>query len=249
MTHYRNDLAFIHDAGFGHVAANAAVELLQLLQARGVSSGLVVDLACGSGILAEKVSGAGYDVLGVDLSQEMLALARRRAPKASFRQGSLLSVEIPPCVAVSMVGECLNYLFDPGNSTAARRRLWRRIHQALAPGGLLLCDVAGPGRLGAPAKQLAFEGDGWVVLVWAEEDEKRRILTRRMTTFRKAGELYRRDAEVHRLRLIDPGAVARELRGAGFRVRRLRAYGAWALGQGHAGFLARRETSTRGNPA
>ncbi len=79
---YRDDLAFIHDAGFGHVAQNAATELLKLLSKNrkaGAASRRVVALGCGSGILAQAVSAAGYNVLGFDLSDSMLALAAKRA--------------------------------------------------------------------------------------------------------------------------------------------------------------------------
>ncbi len=48
---YRDDLAFIHDAGFGHVAQNAATELLEgsvpQTEDRSTASLCVVDLGCG----------------------------------------------------------------------------------------------------------------------------------------------------------------------------------------------------------
>ncbi|HET6881614.1 MAG TPA: methyltransferase domain-containing protein, partial [Pirellulales bacterium] len=98
---YGKDLAFIHDAGFGHVARAGAQTLLELLRRSEADRGLVVDLGTGSGIVAEQLSLAGYDVLGIDLSADMLALARRRAPHATFRQQSLVDAEIPPCIAVA----------------------------------------------------------------------------------------------------------------------------------------------------
>ena len=53
---YREDLAYIHDAGFGALARSAAPVLLEDLRRRGVDGGLVIDLGCGSGILSEAVS-------------------------------------------------------------------------------------------------------------------------------------------------------------------------------------------------
>jgi ribosomal protein L11 methylase PrmA len=49
---YQLDLAYIHDQGFGGFAKNASPGLLKLLRERGIHSGLVVDLGCGSGIWA-----------------------------------------------------------------------------------------------------------------------------------------------------------------------------------------------------
>jgi 2-polyprenyl-3-methyl-5-hydroxy-6-metoxy-1,4-benzoquinol methylase len=84
MSHaYREDLSWIHDLGFGDLARHAAELLLQTLAAEGFREGLVVDLGCGTGILAEAVSNAGYDVLGVDLSPAMIEMARRRVPEGA----------------------------------------------------------------------------------------------------------------------------------------------------------------------
>src|SRR5262245_7905127 len=70
---YGDDLAYIHDAGFGELARNAAPFLVEALRRRGICDGLVIDLGCGSGLLARGLSEAGYDVLGIDISSAMIA--------------------------------------------------------------------------------------------------------------------------------------------------------------------------------
>jgi SAM-dependent methyltransferase len=238
---YREDLAYIHDAGFGQFARAAASVLLEALRRQGIGHGLVLDLGCGSGIMAGAVASAGYDVLGIDISEAMIALARKRVPRGQFRVESILSAELPPCVAVAAIGECLNYLFDASNTISKLNRLFRRIHAALAPGGLFLFDVAEPGRVpGAGPRRSYWEGEDWAVLVTSEEDRNSGVLTRRITSFRRARELYRRDQEVHRQRLFQRTALASELRAIGFRVRILRSYGPLQFGPGHAGMMARR---------
>jgi SAM-dependent methyltransferase len=238
---YREDLAYIHDAGFGGLAQAAAPVLLNALRQRGIDRGLVVDLGCGSGIMAKAVADAGYQVVGIDLSPSMIALARERVPAGDFRVESLLKADLPRCDAVTAIGECFNYLFDRGNSGASLSRLLKRIHEALEPRGVLLFDVAGPGRVrGAAPRRSFWESDDWAALVHVEEDSGHRTLTRRITSFRRVGELYRRDQETHRQRLIPPAELARALRAIGFRVRMLRGYGATAFPVGLAGFLARK---------
>jgi SAM-dependent methyltransferase len=237
---YREDLAYVHDAGYGATARAGAAVLLEALR-RGPASGLVIDLGCGSGILSEQVAAAGYDVLGIDLSADLLALARKRVPGGRFRRESLWTAELPPCVAVAAVGEVANYLFDGAGERQGPGKLFRRVYEALAPAGPFLLDLAGPGRLaGAGRARHWAEGEDWVVLVRAEEDRERRLLTRRITTFRRVGPAYRRDDEVHRQRLYPPAEAAALLRGAGFRVRVLRGYGKLRFARGVAGFLARR---------
>ncbi|HEV3255335.1 MAG TPA: class I SAM-dependent methyltransferase [Gemmataceae bacterium] len=236
---YQDDLAYIHDVGFGGFAIKAAPGLLAILRKRGITKGLVVDLGCGSGLWARELCTAGYDVLGIDISAAMIDLARRRVPEARFRNESFLSASLPPCDAVTAIGECFNYLFDKKNSAKALARFFRRVYDALRPGGVFVFDIAEPGRVPAPRRS-HWEGKDWAVLVHAEEDKSRNVLTRRITTLRKVGELYRRGEEVHRLRLYRSPALAEQLRRVGFKVRILRGYGSLRFAVGHAALLARK---------
>jgi SAM-dependent methyltransferase len=230
---YGEDLAAIHDAGFGDWAHHAANVVLAH-----APPGLVVDLGCGSGILAQQLSRAGRPVLGIDLSPAMLAIARRRAPKAQFRHGSLLDAELPPCAAVAIVGEGVNYLADGTRHAVRLRQLLKRIHAALQPGGVLVLDAAGPGRASRGTVRTWQDGPGW--LVAAESRERGAKLTRRIVAYRDVEGAWRRSDETHVLRLIEPKRLKADLEAAGFEVRRLDGYGALKLPKGHAAFVARK---------
>ncbi len=65
-------------------------------------------------------------------------------------------------------------------------------------------------------------------------------MERRIVSFRKPGEHYRREDEVHRVRLYEPEEVAGGLERAGFEVRTMGSYGGHPLGENHAAFVARR---------
>src|SRR5919197_2484841 len=104
--HYGADLARIHHHHFGMVARAAARELMARLSRSGISSGTVVDLAAGSGILSRALIEKGFALWGVDISEDMLRIARAEAPGATFVNGSLWSVDLPLGVAaVAAVGE------------------------------------------------------------------------------------------------------------------------------------------------
>ena len=111
--YYKEDLAFIHDVGFGDFVLKSAPGILDILNRSNIHDGLIVDLGCGSGRWAEQLTRAGYRVLGIDISEAMIRIARRRAPRAEFRIGSLFDVDLPLCNGVTSLGECVNYLFDP----------------------------------------------------------------------------------------------------------------------------------------
>lgn len=238
---YKEDLSYIHDVGFGDYALESAPGILEILDRSKIREGLVVDLGCGSGLWARELTKTGYRVLGVDISEAMIGIARGRVPDADFRVGSLFGADLPPCDAVTALGEVLNYLFDPSNDGRMPVRLFRRVYDALTPGGIFIFDIAEPGQVAPGATTRGFaEGEDWAVLIEKEEDRERATLTRRITTFRKAGKHYRRADEVHRQRLYEAADVAEELRRVGFGVRTMRGYGRYDLPKAHAAFVARK---------
>jgi len=237
---YRTDLAYIHDAGYGKFAARAAPVLLRHLQRAGIRSGRVIDLGCGSGILAQRVQAAGFEVLGFDISPAMIALCRKRVPGARFTAASFVDLVLPPCVAVAAIGEVLNYCFDPRNSDAAIRRIFRRVFDALCPGGLFLFDIAEPSRGLKGLQQHCRQAIDWAVLVEKHECRERRLLTRRITTFRRVGNQYRRDEETHVQRLLRRRDVIRWLQAIGFSVQMLRGYGPLRFPVSWTGIAARK---------
>lgn len=131
---YKKDLAHIHDAGYGDFALGTAPSILEILDRNKIWEGLVVDLGCGSGLWARELTKARYRILGIDISEAMVDIARRRAPEAKFRVQSLFEADSPPCEAVTSIGECLNYLFDPDNDRQRLVSLFQRTYDALAPG-------------------------------------------------------------------------------------------------------------------
>ncbi len=241
MPGYGEDLAHIHDEGFSAFVELATTKIVELLADRGMASGLVIELGCGAGRTARRLTHAGFDVLGVDASPAMIAAARRAAPGAEFTVASFVDVELPPCRAVIAVGEVLGYMLDPANTEGMLAEVFGRVHAALEPGGLFVFDLAGPGRVPGPGPQRSWAaGRDWAVLVEAEEDRGTQELTRSITTFRRECELYRRGEEIHRLRLHRPAEVVRLLRGAGFRARVRRGYDGEPFAPGHRVYLARR---------
>jgi SAM-dependent methyltransferase len=234
---YHTDLAYIHDVGFGDFARRSAPGLLTHLPPVEQCTTPVIDLGCGSGIWARALVDAGYRVVGVDLSAAMLELAQQRVPEAEFHQDSFLSFPFPPCQAVTALGEVFNYLFDERNSFESLEQTCRKIHAALMPGGVLIFDVAELDR-SKGRTQIFREGPDWTCLVEFERDESRQQLTRRIISFRKLGELYRRQEVIHRQQLYDSQQVRQLLERIGFQVEVVRAYGDYPLFPGLAGFVA-----------
>ena len=230
MSDYGKDLALIHARGFAGLAGAAGPFMAAELGRAGVPEGLVVDLGCGNGVTSRLLGEAGYEVLGIDASPAMLALARREAPAARFRRGSFLDAELPPCVGVLAAGEVLAY------TERSLEPMFRRVRRALAPSGVFVLDLPGPGR--GPTRSW-WQGDDWAILVEVSEDRPGALLTRSMVTFVRTGRGWRRGEETHRQRLFRPADVAARLRRLGFRVRIRRGYDGERFAPGHFVLVAR----------
>ena len=241
MADYGTDLAYVHDAGFLDLARQAAPFVVGLLQERGFERARVVELGCGSGETAATLTEAGHDVLGVDASRAMIALARSRAPEARFRIGSWVDEAIPECDAVIAIGEVLGYIGPARGTKAELRDLFGRARTALSPGGVFVFDLATPGRVPTGEDSAFRIGEDWTIVYDAREDEKGAKLERRMTIFRKiaGGATYRRTEELHRLRLWRTAEIEEMLREARFKVQSRRGYGGRSFAPGHRVFVAR----------
>jgi SAM-dependent methyltransferase len=230
---YSNDLAYIHDAGFAGFATRAAPEVIRILRRRGIRRGRIVDAGCGTGILSRRLVDAGYQVSGFDISPAMIRLARAKVPAAAFRVAPLASARVPPCRAVIAIGEVIAY-------ASSVRAFFKRASEALAPGGLFIFDFveSAEHRTYAPK---SIGGADWALVVRADVDRAGRMLTRRITTFRKIGGAYRRSREVHRVRIYSRADIARLLAAAGLRATMGRSYGRYRLMAGDVAVVAEKQ--------
>jgi SAM-dependent methyltransferase len=230
---YLTDLAYIHDRAFGDLANGMAPELIRILARHGIRRGRIVDAGCGSGILARHLLDAGYRVIGIDASPAMIRLARARAPKATFRVASIAKASMPRCDAVVAIGEVMTYL----PSRRAVERFFRRVRAALAPGGLFLFDFIESGERRHYAPKIRG-GDDWALVAQAGLARDGRVITRRLTMFRKVRGTYRRSRETHHVRVYSRDEMAAALARAGFVGAMRRSFGKYRLMTGDVAVVA-----------
>lgn len=98
----------------------------------------LLDLCCGTGQLDAKLTEAGYRVVGVDNSAEMLDFARRNAKLATFQQSDAENFTLPEKVhgAVSLY-DSLNHLMTEDRLLSA----FASVFASLEEGGLFLFDL------------------------------------------------------------------------------------------------------------
>ena len=86
-----NEFAYFYDELNGEADYDALYAYIKgQLDAHGVTGGILADLGCGTGDLTLMLAQAGYDMIGVDQSEEMLAVLRDKADQLGLADGLLL---------------------------------------------------------------------------------------------------------------------------------------------------------------
>ena len=179
----------------------------------------VLDLACGTGTMTCLLAEAGYEMIGVDQSEDMLAEAagKQVSPEKIppiYLQQSMETLDLYGTVEAAVCClDSLNYLTD----VRALRRTLQRLHLFVAPGGVFLFDINTPEKLrGLDGQVFLDEGDD-VYCVWRTEFNKRsRICTYGMDIFQREGALWRRSQEEHYEKAWEVEELTGFLREAGF---------------------------------
>ncbi len=176
----------------------------------------LLDLACGSGSMTAAFHRRGIDMIGVDSSEEMLALAAEKCPDSLLLCQDMRELDLYDVVdgAVCTL-DSFNHLPD----TKAIGDTLDRLRLFIAPNGLLVFDVNTPYKhqhiLGD--NTFVFEEDG-VMCVWQNEFDKRGCTVRMMLDFFEETEdgLYERTSEYIKERAYELATWRRLLKEHGF---------------------------------
>lgn len=98
------------------------------------TAGRLLDLGCGTGRVCAHFAARGYECVGVDLSDEMLAKARANAPGATFVKANLAE-PLPVPDGSFDYAACLFSTLGMVRGAEHRTRVLLNAHRALKPGG------------------------------------------------------------------------------------------------------------------
>lgn len=110
------------------------------LKEYGIEDGILCDLGCGTGNMTVRLAEAGYDMIGVDYSEEMLSIAREK----QTAKGEILYLLQDMCEfelygtvrACISVCDCLNYLLEEEQLL----RVFKLVNNYLDPKGIFIFD-------------------------------------------------------------------------------------------------------------
>ena len=116
--------------------------IIQILSAYGIRNGLVLDLGCGTGSMTELLAGAGYDMIGVDASEEMLELAYEKRAESGhdilYLLQDMREFELYGTVrAIVSVCDSLNYITEEEELL----HVFRLVRNYLDPDGVFFFDM------------------------------------------------------------------------------------------------------------
>ncbi len=189
-----------------------------LLDIDGLQPRTAVDLACGTGSVAIALAKLGLQVVGVDMSEEMLCVASQKAQKLSnapmFICQRLEQLQLSRGVDLAVCAlDSMNYIVNPEHCREAIRRIYRTLN----PGGCFIFDVNTPEKLRAMDGQVFLDEDDDVYCVWRGEfDEDANILSYGMDLFQRRGGLWKRSFEEHCEYAYTQEQLTGYLREAGF---------------------------------
>lgn len=211
-------LAAAYDGLTADVGYEKRADYLEKLFARShIPVRTVLDLACGTGTMTWLLTGRGYEMIGADMSEEMLAEAMTKSGTVEGVQPIFLHQSMPELDLYGTVDaaicclDSLNYLTKPRQV----QETFRRLHLFIAPGGTLIFDVNTPEKFRSLDGQVFLDENEDSYCVWRTEFS-RGLCTYWVDLFRREGSLWRRSLEVHRQRCYTAEELTAWLEEAGF---------------------------------
>ena len=225
MNAYHN-LAVSYDRLTSDVDYEATVAFYyEILKREGLTPRTAVDLACGTGSVTAILARKGLQVIGVDMSEEMLTVASQKVGGAGFTPWllcqSLQQLRLPKAVDLAVCAlDSLDYITNPDDC----REAIHRVYKYLNPGGIFIFDVNTPEKLRAMDGQVFLDEDDDVYCVWRGEfNEETNICSYGMDLFQRKGNLWERSFEEHCEYAYSAEQLAGYLKAAGFT--HIRVYG------------------------
>lgn len=171
-----------------------------LLREYGISEGLVLDMGCGTGSVTERLAQAGYDMIGIDYSGEMLQIAmdKRQASGLDilYLQQDMREFELYGTVkAVVSICDSLNYILEYEDLV----QVFRQVNNYLDPKGVCIFDLNTEYKYREILADNTFAEDREESsFIWNNfYNREDKVNEYDLTLFVKEGELYRKYQETH----------------------------------------------------
>ena len=193
--------------------------LRKLLRRYGVEDGLIMELGCRTGSMTERLAEAGFDMIGVDCSGEMLEIAQEKKCESGldilYLEQDMREFELYGTVrAVVSVCDSLNYILEDEELV----KVFRLVNNYLDPGGIFLFDLNTIDKYRKIGDTTIAENREEGSFIWDNYyDEDENINEYQLTIFLREGDgdLYRKYEEAHYQRGYELERIKELLKEAG----------------------------------
>lgn len=212
--------AYVYDIFMDNVEYEKWAEyLIGRLREYGIEDGIVLELGCGTGVMTELLAESGYDMIGVDNSEEMLGEAMEKRAESGYEilylEQDMREFELYGTVrAVVSVCDCMNYITEEDDLLT----VFKLVNNYLDPDGIFIFDM------NTTYKYREMLGNTTIAenreegsFIWENEfDEETGINVYDLTLFlpREDG-LYEKDEEVHYQKAYEPEKIQELMKKAG----------------------------------
>lgn len=182
-----------------------------------IKNNIVLDLACGTGTLTKKLADKGYEMIGADMSAEMLQKAQEKNPEVLFLNQPMEDFELYGTVGAIVCSlDSINYLLED----ESLYETFRLCNNYLEPEGLLIFDINTTYKFENILADNIFTFDNEKIFYTWENDysEEEKLCDFYLTFFVKEGEQYTRFDEVHTERAYSDAEIVKALELNGFSV-------------------------------
>ena len=195
------DFAFYYDRFMKDVIYGQWADyIIKIFKRYKLKPDLIADLGCGTGSFCLEMTARGYEMIGIDISTEMLSCARQKALEARadilFLNQDMTSFELYGTVdAITCLLDSVNYVTYKSDL----KRLFKLVANYLNPNGLFVFDINSPYKFENIFSSNVFcETNKEASYIWQNCYDKARKLCRfDLAFFVRERELYRRFDEVH----------------------------------------------------
>ena len=215
-----NDFAYIYDKLINDVDYKEWADYyFKIFQRYGLSPKLGLDLGCGTGNLTVELASRGIEMTGVDLSEDMLMVAREKSEGMDilYLNQDMTEFELYGTVdfIVSSL-DCINYITDKRDL----QRVMKLANNYLEPGGLFIFDINTRYKLENIIGDNTFilEDDDYFCSWQNEYDKRRKLSDFYLTFFLKDGENYTRFDEHHTERAYEIEEIKSLIESSGMRL-------------------------------
>lgn len=156
---------------------------------------LVLDLCCGTATLTSLLQSLGYDMIGIDRSEQMLMMARSKYENILFLQQDMRSFELYGTVdAIICTCDALNYILKEEELI----KVFGLVKNYLNPNGIFIFDLKTEETFRTLLKKTFYESEKGLITCEVDYDEEYHINEYFLNVFIKLKEgLYERSYENH----------------------------------------------------